>query len=192
MKRKIFPWVLSLFAFLLPSMARAASFDCGKAATAVEKLICLDAPLSKHDEILAEEFRSRRQSLGKDAADALLDEQRSWLRRRDKQCPTPKEIIPEYVDRVWGDRETMEAVWCLDDMYMDRIAGFYIKPIELLYSANDKLCKPFVRALNRHHKAHPREFSFLGSKIGVQNRGQSPILTYSDPGFPRKEVRDGE
>ncbi|NEX21759.1 DUF3298 domain-containing protein [Thiorhodococcus mannitoliphagus] len=59
---------------------QAASFDCGKAATWVEKAICRDAGLSALDETMAERFRTAQES----AADptAMLTEQRAWLKRR--------------------------------------------------------------------------------------------------------------
>ncbi len=38
--------------------AQAASFDCGKAKTRVEKLICANAELSKLDEQLSREYKA--------------------------------------------------------------------------------------------------------------------------------------
>lgn len=75
--RSIFALALLLGAMPL---ARAASFDCGKAATWVEQAICRDPDLSVLDERMAEAFRAAR--AGAADPDALLGEQRRWLERR--------------------------------------------------------------------------------------------------------------
>lgn len=46
MKKRWMGWLLCLVAVPV----QAASFDCGKAGTKVEKLVCADAELSKLDE----------------------------------------------------------------------------------------------------------------------------------------------
>ncbi len=45
---------MGLVLCLVIGQLQAASFDCGKAGTKVEKLICADAELSKLDEKLLE------------------------------------------------------------------------------------------------------------------------------------------
>jgi uncharacterized protein len=72
---------LILCVFFLPIFAAnidAASFDCGKAATKVETLICEDRALSKSDEDLAALYVNTL----KQAADPLLvkKQQSEWLR----------------------------------------------------------------------------------------------------------------
>jgi uncharacterized protein len=62
--------------------ARAASFDCAKASTAVEKLICSDAKLSELDTRLAQAYR---QALATPAvAQRVKPDQRRWLAERNK------------------------------------------------------------------------------------------------------------
>ncbi|MCG6941774.1 MAG: DUF3298 domain-containing protein [Thiohalocapsa sp.] len=62
--------------------AAAASFDCAKAATAVEKLICGEWLLGRLDERMAELYE--RAQKAPDADDkALLAAQRAWLETRD-------------------------------------------------------------------------------------------------------------
>ena len=48
--------------------AQAASFDCGKTSTAVEKMICADAELSKLDEKMAAAYAEALQTDEKQAA----------------------------------------------------------------------------------------------------------------------------
>ena len=59
--------------------ARAASFDCAKASTRQEKLICADPSLSEKDEALANAYAAARAPLSDQGRKQLLDSQRSWL-----------------------------------------------------------------------------------------------------------------
>ncbi|WP_156924300.1 lysozyme inhibitor LprI family protein [Derxia gummosa] len=73
-----------------PSVARGSvprpSFDCNKAGSDVEMMICLDPGLAEADVRLARAYRAAR----RDSAGDVESAQRSWLRRRnacrDKAC----------------------------------------------------------------------------------------------------------
>jgi len=68
---------------LLPA-AYAASFDCNKASTFVEKSICSDTTASKLDEVLAIQYKD---ALGRsENPDGLKAEQKSWLKTVRNQC----------------------------------------------------------------------------------------------------------
>jgi uncharacterized protein len=69
------------FSLLMSVSAQGASFDCGKAATKVEKMICNDAELSKLDEELGSAYKSALQDI-KHAA-ILKESQKQWLKDRD-------------------------------------------------------------------------------------------------------------
>ena len=97
------------------TQAVAQSFDCAKAATSVETLICETPLLSALDEEMAHVFNAARDAEG---AGAVVDEQRSWLRMR-TLCDSD--------------------VSCLEESYLHRIAdlttgseplrpGFYTGP----------------------------------------------------------------
>lgn len=60
--------------------AHAASFDCAKAATKVEKLICADAELSKLDDELNTAYKKALQ--GEKQADTLKQAQKRWVKER--------------------------------------------------------------------------------------------------------------
>ena len=65
--------------------AGAASFDCGKAATFVEKEICTNLVLSKLDDALADNYRMMLAS--EVGADTLVEQkaiQKAWMRDRNK------------------------------------------------------------------------------------------------------------
>jgi uncharacterized protein len=74
---------LLALSLLLPGAAPlAASFDCAKAATPVEKMICADAELSSADERLADAYKTALQASLYPAA--LRQAQQQWLAARDK------------------------------------------------------------------------------------------------------------
>lgn len=91
---------LTMLALALPAApAGAASFDCARAETNVEKMVCRDPGLSKLDEVLGDRYRwilSRTKD-----AEALRAEQHAWLQNIRDIC---------YADS------------CLDSAYRTRIA----------------------------------------------------------------------
>ena len=67
--------------FLLSaSVSFGASFDCKKASTEFEHLICDNAELNKLDEDLGKAYKQKRDSLSKDGKDLLKKSQRNWLK----------------------------------------------------------------------------------------------------------------
>ena len=90
--------------------ALAQSFDCKKAGTPVEKLICSDKELGGLDAELETNFRAMLNvSLAERAA--ILAEARRWIGARDKKCPIPK----------GGAQDA--ALACLKAEYRARIAA---------------------------------------------------------------------
>ena len=71
--------------------ARGASFDCTKAGTWIEQLVCEDETLGRLDERLAEAYRAIRDAAQSDAAalDRLSSRQQAWLAERDGCKLTP-------------------------------------------------------------------------------------------------------
>ncbi|EIC22459.1 uncharacterized protein conserved in bacteria, putative lipoprotein [Thiorhodovibrio frisius] len=82
----------------LPASAQAASFDCGKASSQVEHLICTDAELGSLDETLGELYRRALGDAG-GAAEALRAHQRDWLAERNG-CDTTECLADAYRERV--------------------------------------------------------------------------------------------
>lgn len=77
--------------------ALAASFDCSKARTSVEKLICSDPLLSELDSRMAQEYRRELQTSLHTGI--LKDTQRQWLKRRNA-CSSPECIEAAYRLRI--------------------------------------------------------------------------------------------
>lgn len=117
--------------------AHAASFDCGKASTKVEKLICADAELSKLDEAIAKVYG---EVLKKFPDEALLKkQQREWLKARNR-C---------------------KEVSCLGDYYRGRLAELneanVFKAEEsytLVMSKDDELCNHMLQLFNQDLKKY--------------------------------------
>lgn len=77
--------VLLMLAGFAAVPAHAASFDCAKAATAVEKAICSDQALGRWDEQLRDSYRTLLDNAPSASLPALREAQRGWLKQRN-QC----------------------------------------------------------------------------------------------------------
>ena len=85
---------------LLSGVAGAASFDCTRAATTVEKSICADSKLNGLDETLARNYRAITSSnIGDGARKAIRLEQRQWLKERNR-CGDQSCLVKAYTDRI--------------------------------------------------------------------------------------------
>ncbi len=93
---------LLLAATSLP--AAAASFDCAKAASPIERAICADPKLSAADGALGEAFAKARARLSPAGQQALTQDQRAWLRYRDDYCRIAAKPLPECLTQVYGPR----------------------------------------------------------------------------------------
>ncbi|MHB0667894.1 lysozyme inhibitor LprI family protein, partial [Roseomonas mucosa] len=88
--------LLCLVLSALPSpKAKAASFDCAKAGSAVERMICRDSGLSSLDEEMAAAFRAA----GGGGVPELRAGQREWLAERNR-CRTESCLRTAYEQRV--------------------------------------------------------------------------------------------
>jgi uncharacterized protein len=84
-----------LLAAVTASLSHASSFDCKRASTAVEKLICNDPDLSRLDSELHARYRERLSA----GAPGLVEEQRGWLAKRNA-CNNTACIKIHYLDRI--------------------------------------------------------------------------------------------
>ncbi len=91
--------------FALTSAADAASFDCAKASTDIEKAICQDPALDRLDAEMGEAYAALAKRLPKDQAQALKENQKGWLATRRDGCQ-------------YGD----DVAQCLKDAYVERVA----------------------------------------------------------------------
>lgn len=83
---------------LLPALCMGASFECAKASTKVERLICGEADLSELDKKLAEHYEKAIKETP--FPQALRDDQRSWLREVRNGCLDTNCLRNAYALRV--------------------------------------------------------------------------------------------
>ncbi len=87
-------------AFMAPLAAKAASFDCQKARTAVEKAICANPALGELDVELATAYREFLKSSSTDAARKdMVSVQKAWLSKRNA-CATDQCLEEIYKGRI--------------------------------------------------------------------------------------------
>ena len=99
-------WKLTAFGLcaatplLIPGGLSAASFECNRAETRIEKMICAEAELSKLDDDLAGAYaialENRSQS---DTKEALKNDQKTWLKERNT-CGDTSCVKSSYVNRL--------------------------------------------------------------------------------------------
>ena len=97
----------SILLAFAPIHAHAASFDCMKATSAVERTICANPRLSRLDEELATAFRAMLGTVAN--PDALRGRQRDWLRERDA-CADDACLERLYTRRVAGLRAGTQSI----------------------------------------------------------------------------------
>ena len=71
---------------LVPSLSWAASFNCDKAASPIEKLICGNAKLSQLDNELSLAYKRELDGMSFYGKDALIFDQKEWLESQRNKC----------------------------------------------------------------------------------------------------------
>lgn len=66
-------------------MTYAASFDCDKASTPIEKTLCQDDSLSEYDEIMAYAYQQLQKLDASNAAEHK-SQQKQWIEKRNSEC----------------------------------------------------------------------------------------------------------
>lgn len=96
----------------LAGTAEAASFDCGKAATAFEHAICDSPDLSRQDEVLAKAYATAIGGLSAAAKGEMQADQRAWLDFAPRSCSTDASVPESYDD---------DGLACLGGAFFTRI-----------------------------------------------------------------------
>lgn len=91
-------FAIPLWICLSAAVAQGASFDCHKASTRAEKMICSNANLSRADERLAKSFKEALAA--STDKQAVRREQREWLSSQRDVCPTAKCMLDAYLVRI--------------------------------------------------------------------------------------------
>lgn len=99
---------------LFISTAQAASFDCKKAETNIEKLICDDATLSKLDEEVAKAYQDNLEQ-SYDQRKTVKD-QRQWLKEVRNVCQDA-ECVKTAISLRISQLKLVEGSWCTHPCY---------------------------------------------------------------------------
>jgi uncharacterized protein len=113
--------VLTTFGTHRMAPGATPSFDCGRASSPVERLVCSSDALAAQDAELSRVFREVREGQDGAARTASLQDQRRWLQARLASCNIPAK------GDVAADQQAA-AVKCLTDQYGTRIATLKPQP----------------------------------------------------------------
>ena len=105
---------------LAPSSLAAQGFDCGKAQTPIEKLICAAPEIGVLDKELNAAVQARLTAAPLDRETFLADA-RQWLRLRNKTCVVPAGAL--------SAQQRSAAITCLADVYRARLAAIAAMPL---------------------------------------------------------------
>lgn len=139
--KQIAGMVLVLAGLALGFTAQAASFDCGKAATKVEKMICADAKLSKLDEVLNADYKTALQD--EKQAKAVRQAQKRWLKKRNR-CTDTVCLEDRYFERL--EKLQAKDVGNHEPIEVDRT--YPPKPYTLVMSKDKELCNHMLQLFN--------------------------------------------
>lgn len=145
---------LAIVILIFASASHAASFDCAKASTFVEKAICSETQLSELDDLL---MRKYKQALATATdANALKTQQRAWLFGVRNKCQDSACIMRVYSERLIAlnsitpsnafirDNESKDIV--LGRCHMNSCWWWKVDKIETIRSENKgSLVKAHVR-----------------------------------------------
>ena len=87
------------FIILICVNLNAASFDCQKILTKIEKTICNNSELNLIDVEMSTQYRLTIDSFPELGRTALIQDQRKWIHKRN-QCLTEQCLITEYKKRI--------------------------------------------------------------------------------------------
>ncbi len=79
-------FIMAISLILMNSPLLAASYDCKKAQTTIEKTICNNSALSRADEQMGNAYNKLKNSLESVEAQNFHQEQREWLEFRNVNC----------------------------------------------------------------------------------------------------------
>ena len=99
--------ILLLLAVLAapPAVAQPRpSFDCSKASTAVEKLVCSSGELAKADADLAAAYKALAAKLDAKAKDHLVRDETRWIAQRNRECVGTAALMFDCVKYGYPDR----------------------------------------------------------------------------------------
>jgi uncharacterized protein YecT (DUF1311 family) len=99
--------------FREPDRPLGPSFDCKKADSPPERLLCRDEELMHLDALMGQLYRMMRKREGRGSS-SLLSTQRAWIVERDKKCDVSENAVSTY-------KKSRQAAQCFSEMTMARM-----------------------------------------------------------------------
>lgn len=177
--------VLLLGAQLIAWPAQAASFDCDKASTKVEKLVCNNSELSKLDEMLNLHYKAALRNTAE--SNKIRQEQRYWLKQRNN-CLDVICIKNLYRKRL--QVLSQSAVIKYEKNKIKQTSTQIRHSYDIVMSKNKKLCNYMVSLYNADMKTYGEiKYSVhsIFSRIGwedINSLGPDPFVV------PQKAIFD--
>ncbi len=161
--------------------AQGASFDCTRAATAIEKTICAEPALSQLDERAVAAYADAVETLGladedDPQGDLLLKGHQEWTAARARCGPVPTCLLQQYLSRlaVLGYKPDPRAASPLDG-----VVGRYGTPVEPTRELVIMLAPGTVVLVNLRVTAANWRCSFTG--IGRSDGAGGLTVTRMEP-----------
>lgn len=152
---KLISWVVLVF-LALTMPVHAASFDCEKASSKVEKLICNSPEISKLDDGLAKTYQETLLKVNEEKKKRLVIEQRNWLKQSRNNCSDEACVKQAYTSR-------------LEALAVFLISKTLVQFGDWIYrdggGKNESLCHELLKRLNRYDRDE-----------GLENRCSFPVI----------------
>lgn len=188
----IWPAILAVLALAatMPS-ARAASFDCAKAATVDERAVCADPQLSELDSALGAAFdQARRASAGDEDAPKVTSAARAFLAGR-KGCGAAKAcLLSAYAGGILGYRRFGATVGLPGWISAVALAGGGVPKETALPTRAGQCAASRVKAVGARLEGEPPGSFESGTGVelangatGVSYEREEPVIA-SRPGDP--------
>jgi uncharacterized protein YecT (DUF1311 family) len=100
MTKRILYMAILLMASLMTNKVMAASFDCKKAVSTIEKMICADSRLSSLDEELQKGYQNAMDVVKPSVKQKLIAEQRNWITYVRNICADGSCLSKVYTARI--------------------------------------------------------------------------------------------
>jgi uncharacterized protein len=159
--------VVSLLVLGLPGAVSAQSFDCKKAQTPIEKMICADPGLSELDEYLGRYYAAGRAELA-DAASCLQADQAQWLKATRNACDTGACLKTAYLNRL-GELDPLQpGATAIKNLQLPRVPAL----VWVIGPAADKAAAPA--------KPNARPLTATGAIVDEVSNGDGFMLRTAD------------
>jgi uncharacterized protein len=185
-------WVILGWLALL-SIAQAASFDCSKAATTVEKLICGDTEISKLDDELSLVYKSALQN--ETLAATIRLTQKQWIKGRN-HCQELACLKTSYQTRIreLSDLQVQSTALLSTDQTRFGSSNISktnsiettIQKLPLTYSLDQQVCIEAAAMLRNDKACRPYDSSCLpvsedpSAEVNSININGKPTLTFKE------------